>query len=78
MYRPPTGCGFLPDVDPDETREWLDSLDGMLTRPASNAARFCCSACCSGPRAAMSVPTLRHRLREHGPTSAEPSFPGDE
>ena len=27
----------LPDIDPEETQEWLDSLDGVSTRGAAPA-----------------------------------------
>ena len=30
----------LPDVDPEETQEWLDSLDGVIDEQGRNRARY--------------------------------------
>ena len=30
----------LPDIDPDETQEWLDSLDGLVDEAGRNRARY--------------------------------------
>ena len=30
----------LPDIDPDETADWLESLDGLLQDKGRNRARF--------------------------------------
>ena len=30
----------LPDIDPDETQEWLDSLDAVVERQGKTRARF--------------------------------------
>ena len=30
----------LPDTDPEETREWVDSLDGMIDADGQNRARY--------------------------------------
>ena len=30
----------LPDIDPDETRDWLESLDGLLEEKGRHRARF--------------------------------------
>ncbi len=30
----------LPDTDPEETREWQDSLDGMIDADGRNRARY--------------------------------------
>ena len=40
----------LPDIDPDETQEWLDSLDGVIDggRSARGPATSC-SSCSSAP-----------------------------
>ena len=30
----------VPDIDPDETGDWLESLDGLLDDKGKNRARF--------------------------------------
>ncbi len=70
----------LPDVDPEETREWLDSLDGIVEVGGRARARYL-------------LARLMERAREHGvgvpamvstdyintiPPDEEPWFPGDE
>ncbi|MET1008218.1 MAG: hypothetical protein ABWX96_21900, partial [Propionibacteriaceae bacterium] len=30
----------LPDIDPEETSEWLESLDGVLDEKGKNRARY--------------------------------------
>ena len=70
----------VPDIDSDETREWLDSLDGLIDEKG-------------GPRARYVLLSMLKRARERNvaiPTSLntpyvntigvheEPYFPGDE
>ncbi len=70
----------LPDVDPEETREWLDSLDGIVEVGGRARARYL-------------LARLMERAREQGvgvpamvstdyintiPPDEEPWFPGDE
>src|SRR5690625_5232265 len=70
----------VPDIDPDETSEWLESLDGLIDDRG-------------GPRARYILLSMLKRARENGlavPTSTttpyintidvddEPFFPGDE
>ncbi|MDN5547873.1 MAG: hypothetical protein L0H03_21675, partial [Rhodococcus sp. (in: high G+C Gram-positive bacteria)] len=70
----------VPDIDGDETREWVDSLDGLIDEKG-------------GPRARYILLSLLKRARERSvsvPTSLttpyvntigvheEPYFPGDE
>ena len=33
-------ASYLNDTDPEETREWLESLDGMLENSDPDRARF--------------------------------------
>lgn len=69
----------LPDTDPDETREWIESLDAVIDRGGAARARFL-------------MATLMERARDRGlgtpmtvttpyintiPPSEEPWFPGD-
>ena len=35
----------LPDIDPAETQEWLDSLDGVVGAAGPERARFIIRAC---------------------------------
>ena len=39
----------LPDIDPEETKEWLDSLDGVIDAGAVSALATSCSSSWSGP-----------------------------
>ncbi len=70
----------LPDIDPDETREWLDSLDAVIDARGATRARYI-----------ISKLTERARLRQIGtpaevstpyvntiPPRDQPWFPGDE
>jgi pyruvate dehydrogenase E1 component len=70
----------LPDTDPDETTEWLDSLDAVIDAKGTTRARYL-----------MSKLTERARQRQVGtpaeistpyvntiPTAEQPWFPGDE
>jgi pyruvate dehydrogenase E1 component len=70
----------LPDTDPDETAEWLDSLDAVIDAKGTTRARYL-----------MSKLTERARQRQVGtpaevstpyvntiPTDEQPWFPGDE
>src|ERR1700749_2487602 len=33
-------AAYLPDIDPEETSEWLDSFDGLLERSGPSRARY--------------------------------------
>ncbi|TQC43242.1 hypothetical protein EEB14_44140, partial [Rhodococcus sp. WS4] len=33
-------ASYLPDIDPDETTEWLESFDGLLDRSGPTRARY--------------------------------------
>ena len=73
--------GQLPDEDPAETQEWLESLDGLVEHAGRRAGRKrCCSAFCSGRASDRSdVPgPLATDYVNTIPPAAEPEFPGDE
>ena len=70
----------LPDTDPDETQEWLDSLDAVVDTHGKTRARFLLSKLLERAResqvsfpATVSTPYVNTIPRE-----AEPWFPGDE
>src|SRR5215213_498156 len=70
----------LPDTDPGETSEWLDSLDAVIETHGKTRARFLLSKLLERAResqvsfpATVSTPYLNTIPRE-----AEPWFPGDE
>ena len=70
----------LPDADPTETAEWLDSLDAVVETHGKNRARYLLSRLLERAReaqvsfpATVSTPYVNSIAREH-----EPWFPGDE
>ncbi len=70
----------LPDTDPDETREWLDSLDAVVDTHGKPRARFLVSKLLErarelqvGTPATVSTPYVNTI-----PPEQEPWFPGDE
>jgi pyruvate dehydrogenase E1 component len=70
----------LPDTDPVETQEWLDSLDAVIDVHGKTRARFLLSMLLDKARASqvsfpatVSTPYVNTIPREH-----EPWFPGDE
>jgi pyruvate dehydrogenase E1 component len=70
----------LPDADPDETQEWLDSLDAVVGAQGKVRARFLLSRLLErarqlqvGTPAAVSTPYVNTI-----PPEQEPWFPGDE
>ncbi len=70
----------LPDTDPGETQEWLDSLDGVVDAQGKPRARFLMSKLLErarelqvGAPASVSTPYVNSI-----PTEEEPFFPGDE
>jgi pyruvate dehydrogenase E1 component len=70
----------LPDVDPDETQEWLDSLAAVVDAQGKTRARFLVSKLLERARemqvgfpATVSTPYVNTI-----PTESEPWFPGDE
>ena len=70
----------LPDIDPDETNEWLESLDAVIQRRGRQRARYLMLRLLEEARAQqVGVPGLRSTdyINTIG-TEAEPWFPGDE
>ncbi|MGY4720217.1 pyruvate dehydrogenase (acetyl-transferring), homodimeric type [Naumannella huperziae] len=70
----------LPDIDPEETREWLDSLDGLLAESGEHRARFIMLKLLEHAREnRIGLPALRSSDYINTiPPEKEPWFPGDE
>ena len=70
----------LPDIDPDETADWLESLDGLLEDKGRNRARFVMLKLLERARARqVGLPALRSSDYINTiPPESEPWFPGDE
>ena len=70
----------LPDVDPDETAEWLESLDAVVENAGRNRARFLMLSLLKRARESqVGVPSLRSTDYINTiPSESEPWFPGDE
>ena len=70
----------LPDIDPAETAEWLESLDAVVEHAGRNRARFLMLSLLQRAREnQVGVPSLRSTDYINTiPPEAEPWFPGDE
>jgi pyruvate dehydrogenase E1 component len=70
----------IPDVDPAETQEWVDSLDGVIDSAGPRRARFLMLKLLERAREKqVGVPALRSTDYVNSiPAEAEPWFPGDE
>ncbi|HVV74769.1 MAG TPA: pyruvate dehydrogenase (acetyl-transferring), homodimeric type [Mycobacteriales bacterium] len=70
----------IPDVDPGETQEWLDSLDAVIDSAGARRARFLMLKLLERARERqVGVPALRSTDYVNTiPAEAEPWFPGDE
>ena len=70
----------LPDVDPDETREWVESLDSVIDVAGRGRARYLMLKLLERARErAVGVPGLRSTDYINTiPPEHEPWFPGDE
>jgi pyruvate dehydrogenase E1 component len=70
----------IPDIDPDETKDWLESLDGLLDEKGKNRARFIMLKLLARARERqVGLPALRSSDYINTiPPEAEPWFPGDE
>ena len=73
----PTG---LPDIDPEETREWVESLAGLVDSAGRDRARYVMLRLLEGARAMnVGVPSLTTTDYINTiPAEKEPWFPGDE
>ncbi len=70
----------LPDIDPDETQEWIDSLDVLLDERGRDRARYVMLKLLERAREKhIGVPALRSTDYINTiPPEREPWFPGDE
>jgi pyruvate dehydrogenase E1 component len=70
----------IPDVDPGETQEWLESLDAVIDASGPRRARFLMLKMLERARERqVGVPALRSTDYVNTiPAEAEPWFPGDE
>jgi len=70
----------LPDIDPDETSEWLESLDAVVAAQGKTRARYLMLKLLERARERqIGVPALRSTDYINTiPPEAEPWFPGDE
>ncbi len=70
----------LPDIDPAETAEWLESLDAVVDHAGRNRARFLMLSLLQRAREKqIGVPSLRSTDYINTiPSESEPFFPGDE
>jgi pyruvate dehydrogenase E1 component len=70
----------LPDIDPDETREWIESLDAAIDSDGRQRARFLMLKLLERARERqVGVPALRSTDYINSiPPEREPWFPGDE
>jgi pyruvate dehydrogenase E1 component len=70
----------LPDIDPAETAEWLESLDAVVDKAGRNRARYLMLSLLQRARETqVGVPSLRSTDYINTiPPEGEPWFPGDE
>ena len=70
----------LPDIDTEETREWLESLDAVIENSGRHRARYLMLSLLQRARERqVGVPSLRSTDYINTiPPEAEPWFPGDE
>ncbi|MBV7295801.1 pyruvate dehydrogenase (acetyl-transferring), homodimeric type [Corynebacterium sp. TAE3-ERU12] len=73
-------ASYLNDSDPEETREWMESLDGLLEEAGPERARFLMLRLLERATAKrVPLPSLTSTDYVNTiPTSMEPEFPGDE
>jgi pyruvate dehydrogenase E1 component len=73
-------AAHLPDIDPEETAEWLESLDGVLGAAGQRRARYLMLQLLQRARERhVGVPSLTGTDYVNTiPTELEPWFPGDE
>jgi len=68
------------DVDPQETREWIESLESVLNHSGKDRARYLMRRMLDAARSSGTAPIGRQvtDFVNTIPASEEPSFPGDE
>ncbi len=70
----------LPDIDPDETQEWLDSLDAVVGSAGKQRARYLMSKLLARSQEIQigTPPSVWTPYVNTIPTEEQPFFPGDE
>ena len=70
----------LPDIDPQETREWMDSLDAVVGRVGTQRAGFLIARLLERAQQLHigTAPTINTPYVNTIPVDQEPWFPGDE
>ncbi|MBO0863635.1 MAG: pyruvate dehydrogenase (acetyl-transferring), homodimeric type [Mycobacterium sp.] len=73
-------ASYLPDIDPEETSEWLESFDELLERSGPSRARYLMLRLLErAGEQRVSIPALTSTDYVNTiPTELEPWFPGDE
>ena len=73
-------ASYLPDIDADETAEWLESFDGLLARSGPARARYLMLRLLErAGEQRVAIPALTSTDYVNTiPTELEPWFPGDE
>ena len=73
-------ASYLPDIDPEETGEWLESFDGLLERSGPARARYLMLRLLErAGEQRVAIPALTSTDYVNTiPTELEPWFPGDE
>jgi len=73
-------ASYLPDIDPEETAEWLESFDEVLNRSGQPRARYLMLRMLERARERhVAIPALTSTDYVNTiPTELEPWFPGDE
>ncbi|OBH07128.1 MULTISPECIES: pyruvate dehydrogenase (acetyl-transferring), homodimeric type [unclassified Mycobacterium] len=73
-------ASYLPDIDPDETSEWLESFDELLERSGPARARYLMLRLLErAGEQRVAIPSLTSTDYVNTiPTELEPWFPGDE
>ncbi|KGI70973.1 pyruvate dehydrogenase (acetyl-transferring), homodimeric type [Mycolicibacterium rufum] len=73
-------ASYLPDIDPDETGEWLESFDDLLERSGPSRARYLMLRLLErAGEQRVAIPSLTSTDYVNTiPTELEPWFPGDE
>ncbi|QUR68046.1 pyruvate dehydrogenase (acetyl-transferring), homodimeric type [Mycobacterium spongiae] len=73
-------ASYLPDIDPEETSEWLESFDALLDRSGPSRARYLMLRLLErAGEQRVAIPALTSTDYVNTiPTESEPWFPGDE
>ncbi|WP_220778159.1 hypothetical protein, partial [Shewanella hafniensis] len=70
----------LPDVDPEETQEWIESLDGLIEERGTERAQYIMRSLmqrASAQSVALPYVTTTDYVNTI-PADQEPEYPGDE